>query len=87
MNQDTTGNYLIAAASRFTDADAEDLIQRPRTALARYYPAQLDYLLSIGFAPTPIPFWVDCSRAVRDLGYRPQFDFERFVQLHQQGAF
>ena len=87
MNQETTGNYLIAAPTRFTDADAEDLLQRPEAALARHYPAELDYLLSIGFTPTPIAYWVDCSRAMRDLGYQPQFDFERFVELHRQGGF
>jgi len=87
MNQDTVGNYLITAPSRFTDADADDLMQRPEAVLARYYPEQLDYLLSIGFSPTPIACWLDCSRAMRDLGYRPQYDFESFVEMHQQDAF
>jgi len=87
MDQDTVGNYLISAPSRFTDADADDLMQRPEAVLARYYPEQLDYLSSIGFKPTPIACWLDCSRAIRDLGYSPQFDFEHFVGLHQQGAF
>ena len=87
MDQDTVGNYLIAAPSGFIDADADDLVQRPEAVLARYYPEQLAYLSSIGFVPTPIPCWLDYSRAVRDLGYRPQFSFERFVELHQQNAF
>jgi UDP-glucose 4-epimerase len=87
MNQQTTGNYLIGAPSRFTDADAADLIAEPQAALARHYPDELAYLLSIGMTPTPIASWLDCSGAMRDLGYKPQFDFPRFVQLHREGAF
>lgn len=87
MHQQTTGNYLIGAPARFTDADAADLIADPQAVLARHYPEELAYLLSIGMTPTPIASWLDCSRAMRDLGYQPQFDFPRFVQLHREGAF
>ena len=87
MNQQTTGNYMIGAPSKFTDTDAADLIADPQAVLARHYAEELDYLMSIGLAPTPIEYWLDCSRAMRDLDYRPKFDFPRFVQLHREGAF
>jgi nucleoside-diphosphate-sugar epimerase len=84
MDQTTVGDYLICAPTRFTDADAPELWRRPEAALARHYPGELDYLRSIGFDPTPIPAWLDCSRAMRELGYRPRFDFPRFVQMHRE---
>ena len=87
MQQSTTGNYLIGAPSRFSDGDAADLIAGSRAVLAKHYPEELDYLSSLGLTPTPITCWLDCSRAMRDLGYEPQFDFPRFVDLHRQGAF
>jgi nucleoside-diphosphate-sugar epimerase len=87
MNQNTVGNYLVSAPSLFTDRDAEDLWQKPQAALERYYPDELAYLQNIGFTPTPIAAWLDCSRAIDELGYQPQYDFKRFIKLHREGAF
>jgi nucleoside-diphosphate-sugar epimerase len=87
MDQQTRGNYLIGAPSPFADNDAHDLLHAPAKAIERYHPDELAYLRSVGFEPTPIPAWLDCSRAMRDLGYKPQYDFARFVQLHRDGAF
>jgi UDP-glucose 4-epimerase len=87
MNQRTRGNYLICAPSPFTDDDACDLLRDPAAAIGRYFPDELAYLRGAGFEPTPIRAWLDCSRAIRDLGYKPRYDFSRFVRLHRQGAF
>lgn len=87
MNQHTTGNYLINAPLPFTDADARNLWRDPEAVLRHYFPRELEYLRSINFKPTPIPMWLDCSRAMHDLGYRPRYDFPRFVQMHRDGAF
>jgi nucleoside-diphosphate-sugar epimerase len=87
MDQQTRGNYLIGAPSPFADNDAHDLLHAPAKAIERYHPDELAYLRSVGFEPTPIPAWLDCSRAMRDLGYKPQYDFARFVKLHRDGAF
>ena len=87
MNQQTAGDYLICAPSRFTDQDAADLWQQPEKVLNKYYPAELDYLKSKGFAPPPIASWLDCWRATEQLGYQPRYDFERFVAMHREGRF
>ena len=87
MHSSVVGNYLITAPTRFTDADGPALLDNTAEVVGRHYPAELAYLESLGFKPTPIPVYPDCSRATADLGYRPQFDFPAFVELHRQGAF
>ena len=87
MNQDTTGNYLICAPPAFDDEDAPGLWQNVAGVLDRKFPAELSYLRSIAFDPTPIPAWLDCSRAIRDLGYRPRHDFAWFVRTHRENGF
>ena len=87
MNQQTVGSYLICAPSCFTDEDAQNLWLQPEIVLKKYYPAELDYLKSKGFAPQPIASWLDCSRAMEQLGYQPRYDFERFVAMHRASQF
>jgi nucleoside-diphosphate-sugar epimerase len=87
MNQQSRGNYLICAAPAFTDEDAEELLANPAGLLDLRYPKELAYLREIGFQPTPITGWLDCSRAMRELNYRPKYSFEDFVRMHRDGVF
>jgi len=87
MEQDTTGNYLICAPPELEGANVDGLWQSPGSVLETRFPDEMQYLHSTGFTPTPIPAWLDCSRAMRDLGYRPRHDFRWFVAAHRDGAF
>ena len=87
MDGDATGNFLICAPPAFDEADAEDLWQNPAAVLERKYPAQLDHLRQHGCEPTPIASWLDCSRAIEVLGYRPRHDFVCFVDGHRDRVF
>jgi len=87
MDATVTGNYLICAPPAFEEGDAEDLWQRPAAVLAHRFPDEAAYLEECGFTPTPIASWLDCSRAMAELGYRPRFGFADFVRMHRAGAF
>lgn len=87
MGQETRGNYLICAPPGFVEQDVADLIADPAAVLARRYPKELDYLREIGFEPTPITGWMDCSRAMDELGYKPKAGFADFVRMHRDGVF
>lgn len=83
----TTGNYLIAAPTTFSDDEATLLWRNPRAVLEARFPAELAYLDRIGHEVKPIGCWLDCSRAVSVLGYRPRYDFRWYVAQHAAGAF
>ena len=77
---------VVGDVSRY-DEDAPGRWQNVAGVLERKFPAELSYLRSIAFDPTPIPVWLDCSRAIRDLGYRPRHDFAWFVRTHRENGF
>lgn len=87
MDQQSRGNYLVCAAPAFTNEDAGALLADSAGVLERRYPKELAYLREIGFEPTPITGWLDCARAIGELGYQPKYGFADFVQMHRDGVF
>ena len=87
MDQTTRGNYLIGTPPLFDDSDAPELKPNPAAVIERRFPEELAYLRAGGFEPRPIDSWIDCSRAIKELGYAPRYDFQDFVRLHRDGAF
>jgi nucleoside-diphosphate-sugar epimerase len=87
MDSTQQGNYLIAAPMPWSESDGEALWRDPRALLAARFGHELEYLERRGCPIAPIACWLDSSRAQRELGYRPRYDFRWFVRQHEAGAF
>jgi nucleoside-diphosphate-sugar epimerase len=72
--------YVVVPKIRFTDADSEELVYAPNAVLERCYPEEHAILRAKGMSLDPITMWWDSSKAQRELGFRPQYNFEQEVR-------
>jgi nucleoside-diphosphate-sugar epimerase len=76
------GRYIISATTPFTPGDLVELRTNAPAVLARLVPRYQDVYTARGWTMFPgIDRVYDNARARRDLGWRPQYDFSRILDL------
>ena len=76
------GRYIISATTPFTPDDLGELRNRAPAVLARRVPRYREVYAARGWSMFPgIDRVYDNARARRDLGWRPQYDFARVLEL------
>ncbi|MDQ3881114.1 MAG: NAD(P)-dependent oxidoreductase [Chloroflexota bacterium] len=79
--------YNVESALPYTEADAATLRSDPMSVLRRHWPDAPDLLDRAGLAPWgPINEWFDVSRAAEELGWRPRYNFDEFLDGLRRGA-
>ncbi len=71
--------FLIHAAHPFAEDDWPDLESKPASVLARYYPGSVEILTAHGLPAPKVHHRYDIAKAIEQLGYDPQHNFEQFL--------
>ena len=71
--------YLIHCAKPFTDFDWPELETNPAPVIERYYPGATELLEAHGLTVPHIHHRYDITKAVTELGFDPQHNFEQFL--------
>lgn len=81
------GRFIISATTPFTSADAAELATGAPSVFARLFPGIAEDYRRWGWRMLPALDRVyDNTRARRDLGWRPRYDFEEVVELVRSGG-
>ncbi len=75
----TCETFLIHCAKPFTDEDWPDLEAKPDAVIERYYPGALELLAEHGLVVPRVHTRYDITKAVTQLGYDPQHNFDQFL--------
>lgn len=79
--------YNVHSPLPFDDGDATALAADPTTVLARHWPGAPALLDRAGHGELrPVNAWYDVSRAQRELGWQPRYDFGTFIDALHKGA-
>ena len=71
--------YLIHCAKPFVDADWPELETNPGPVIERYYPGATAVLEAHGLTVPHIHHRYDITKAMTELGYDPQHNFDQFL--------
>lgn len=76
--------FIINSAKPFTDADWPALATNPEPVIDRYYPGAVALLKKHGLTVPKVHHRYDITKAVTQLGYKPQHNFEQFLDRLQR---
>jgi nucleoside-diphosphate-sugar epimerase len=80
-------SFNVESALPYTETDAADLRTDPLAVIGRHWPDGPDLLGAAGLAPWgPVNEWYDIGRARAELGWRPRYNFDQFLEGLRRGA-